>query len=160
MNSARAWIVYTVVRLLAFAIPVAAVMLAMPGWEWSWLVAVAAGAAISALVSYIFLRPQREAMAAGLAAGRAPKDDRSEDELAEDEALDHAGESSLERAEEGVEADEAPVADELFEEEATPAPHEVEPRDGAADPEDIDASATSSLEQAPADEDTPHDAGR
>mgnify|MGYP003604959236 CR=1 FL=1 len=35
MNSKRAWLVYTVIRLLAFAVPFAVVMLALPDWQWT-----------------------------------------------------------------------------------------------------------------------------
>lgn len=154
-TSSSAWITYTVVRLLAFALPCAAVMLALPQWEWNWALGVAVGALVSLLVSYVFLRRQRDAMARGLAAARAPKDARSADEIAEDEAVDQAEVSSLERPDAADEDDEEEI---LFEEERTPAPADVEPVDGAPDPDDIDASTTSSLEQAPPDEDSPHEA--
>lgn len=157
MNS-RAWLVYTVVRLLAFLVPFGVIMLTLPGWQWNWTLGAAVGAVVSALVSFIFLTPQRDAMAAGMAARRPKPKDRSADELAEDaEAERAAASSSIER--EGAHAvalDDAP-ADEHFDEEATPAASEVEPVDGAPDPEDLDASVTSSLEHAPRDEDTPHD---
>ncbi|MBN6778595.1 DUF4229 domain-containing protein [Pseudoclavibacter alba] len=156
MTSTRAWISYTIVRLLAFALPCAGIMLALPTWEWNWLLGVGVGALVSALVSYLFLRKQRQAMTAGMIARREAKhasDVRGEDELAEDEALDDAAESSLEHdvpkdpSSDDTAADDADKLDE----ELAPATEDVEPVEQRPAPEDVVPAHTSSLEIAPSD---------
>lgn len=87
MQSKRAWLVYVLVRLLAFAIPFAVIMLALRGWPYDWVAAGAAGALISLLVSYIFLRQHRTRMGADLRALRSRRDPRGELELEEDAEL-------------------------------------------------------------------------
>ncbi|MFC5128027.1 DUF4229 domain-containing protein [Pseudoclavibacter helvolus] len=86
MNSKRAWLVYTVIRLLAFAVPFAVVMLALPDWQWNWLAGAAVGAIISACISVIFLRGTRQQMGADLhvsvsARTRAPLTTRTKTRL-------------------------------------------------------------------------------
>lgn len=88
MNSKRAWLVYTVIRLLAFAVPFAVVMLALPDWQWNWLAGAAVGAIISACISVIFLRGTRQQMGADLQRLSERKDSRTADDTDEDAALD------------------------------------------------------------------------
>ena len=63
----RAWILYSIVRVLVFAVPLG--ILLVIGLEW-WIAALVA-AAIGLCVSYIFLRPLRDQVASQLAAARA-----------------------------------------------------------------------------------------
>lgn len=63
----RAWIVYSLVRVLVFAVPLG-ILLAI-GLEW-WIAALVA-AAIGLCVSYIFLRPLRDQVATQLADARS-----------------------------------------------------------------------------------------
>ena len=63
----RAWVIYSIVRVLVFAVPLA-ILLAI-GLEW-WIAALVA-AAIGLCVSYIFLRPLRDQVATQLAASRS-----------------------------------------------------------------------------------------
>lgn len=63
----RAWLLFSVVRVLAFAVPFA-VLFAI-GIDW-WIAALVA-AAIGFCVSYIFLRPLRDRVALQLANARA-----------------------------------------------------------------------------------------
>ncbi|MBF4551327.1 DUF4229 domain-containing protein [Pseudoclavibacter sp. VKM Ac-2888] len=112
MNSKRAWLVYSVIRLLAFAIPFAVVMLALPAWQWSWLAGALVGAIISACISVIFLRGTRQKMGDDLQRLSERKDARTVDDKLEDAALDgEAGPTSTAAAKPDVDA--APDADEL-----------------------------------------------
>ncbi|PPF73976.1 DUF4229 domain-containing protein [Pseudoclavibacter sp. Z016] len=112
MNSKRAWLVYSVIRLLAFAIPFAVVMLALPAWQWSWLAGALVGAIISACISVIFLRGTRQKMGDDLQRLSERKDARTADDKLEDAALDgEAGPTSTAAAKPDVDA--APDADEL-----------------------------------------------
>ena len=92
MDLTRAWITYVVVRVVAFVVPFAAVMLALPGWQWNWLLGAVFGALASQALSVIALRPQRERIAQGLAERRAaedrPRDTRRAVDLEEDADLD------------------------------------------------------------------------
>ncbi|VXB62832.1 DUF4229 domain-containing protein [Pseudoclavibacter sp. 8L] len=109
MNSKRAWLVYSVIRLLAFAIPFAVVMLALPTWQWSWLAGALVGAIISACISVIFLRGTRQKMGDDLQRLSERKDARTADDKLEDAALDgEAGPASAAAAEADV--DTAPEA--------------------------------------------------
>lgn len=63
----RAWVLYSVVRILVFAAPLG-ILLAI-GLDW-WIAALVA-AAIGLCVSYIFLRPLRDRVSAQLATARA-----------------------------------------------------------------------------------------
>jgi uncharacterized membrane protein len=76
----RAWVLFSAVRVLVFAVPFG-ILFAL-GLEW-WIAALVA-AVIGFCVSYIFLRPLRERVALQLAGARdaAPKPTR--DEEAED----------------------------------------------------------------------------
>lgn len=149
MTSTLAWISYTIIRLLAFALPCAGVMLALPAWEWNWLLGVAVGAVVSVLVSYLFLRKQREAMTAGMIARREAKlkDVRGEDEIAEDDAE----ESSLEHdVPQDPSSDDTPADEsDAIRAELAPAVEDVEPVEQGPDPEEVVPAHTSSLEVAP-----------
>lgn len=153
MTSTRAWISYTIIRLLAFALPCAGVMLALPAWEWNWLLGVAVGAVVSVLVSYLFLRKQREAITAGMIARREAKlkNARGEDEIAEDEVLDSAEESSLEHdVPQDPSSDDTPADEsDAIRAELAPAVEDVEPVEQGPDPEEVVPAHTSSLEVAP-----------
>lgn len=94
MNSKRAWLVYTVIRLLAFAVPFAVVMLALPAWQWNWLAGAAIGAIVSACISVIFLRGTRQQMGADLQRLSERKDSRTADDKDEDAALDSSDEAA------------------------------------------------------------------
>lgn len=76
----RAWVVYSLLRVLAFVVPLVVLFLLLPGYWW---VALIGAALIGFCVSYIFLAPQRDRVARQLAAARA-RDARSADETAED----------------------------------------------------------------------------
>jgi hypothetical protein len=81
------WITYTVLRLLVFAVPL--VILLLVGLVW-WL-AVIAAALIGLCLSYIFLSRPRNAVSSDLYAVRhREKPVRSEDDDAEDAAVDGA----------------------------------------------------------------------
>ncbi|MBS3178957.1 MULTISPECIES: DUF4229 domain-containing protein [unclassified Pseudoclavibacter] len=93
MNSKRAWLVYSVIRLLAFAVPFAVVMLALPAWQWNWLAGALIGAVISACISVIFLRGTRQQMGDDLQRLTERKDARTADDKDEDAALDSTAET-------------------------------------------------------------------
>lgn len=112
MNSKRAWLVYTVIRLLAFAVPFAVVMLALPAWQWNWLAGAAIGAIVSACISVIFLRGTRQQMGADLQRLSERKDSRTADDKDEDAALDSSDEAaSVEVASVDVEPTDTDSAD-------------------------------------------------
>ncbi|HWH97803.1 MAG TPA: DUF4229 domain-containing protein [Pseudolysinimonas sp.] len=74
----RAWLVFSALRVLVFAVPFA-ILLAI-GLEW-WIAALIA-AVVGFCASYIFLRPLRDRVALQLAEVRTPKpsvDDEAED---------------------------------------------------------------------------------
>ena len=77
----RAVVIYSILRVLAFAVPFG-VLYAM-GFEW-WIAALVA-AAIGFCLSYIALRPLREQVAVQLAASRAGRRPPRSDEAAEDD---------------------------------------------------------------------------
>ncbi len=87
MSSRRYWLVYTVVRILLFAVPFGLVVAVSPDF---WPLAAVIGAVVSFCGSYIFLRKQREAMAADLAAIAAGRKAPVEDDDSEDAAVDAA----------------------------------------------------------------------
>ena len=62
----RAWVIYSVVRVLVFVVPLGILMAI--GFEW-WIAALIA-AAVGFCVSYIFLRPLRDQVATQLAESR------------------------------------------------------------------------------------------
>ncbi|RRJ86018.1 DUF4229 domain-containing protein [Gulosibacter macacae] len=91
MRTSSAWITYTVVRLLAFAIPFIVIMLVLPAWQWNWLTGLIAGTVISLAVSEIFLRKQKIAIGEAIEqrrAGRADRDRRPAVDIEEDADLD------------------------------------------------------------------------
>lgn len=85
VNTRRAWIVYTSLRLVFFAVPFAA--LYFIGWPW-WLALIVA-ALVSLSLSVIFLSKPREAAASGIHEWR--NRDRTHDDIAEDDVLDSVG---------------------------------------------------------------------
>lgn len=87
VSSRRYWLVYTVFRVLMFAIPFGLVVAVNPDL---WPLAAVIGAVVSFCGSYIFLRKQREAMAADLAAVAAGRRKPVEDDDSEDAAVDAA----------------------------------------------------------------------
>ncbi|WP_371029819.1 DUF4229 domain-containing protein [Pseudoclavibacter sp. JSM 162008] len=118
MNSKRAWLVYSVIRLLAFAVPFAVVMLALPAWQWNWLAGALIGAVISACISVIFLRGTRQQMGDDLQRLTERKDARTADDKDEDVALDSTAET--EAAEPGKATSETEPAEADPGEEPTP----------------------------------------
>lgn len=78
----RAWVVYTVLRVLAFAVPFGVLVAVGLDWWWAALIA----AVIGFCLSYILLRRPREAVARSLAEARASAGKRGADESAEDDA--------------------------------------------------------------------------
>ncbi|NYF11767.1 mannitol-specific phosphotransferase system IIBC component [Pseudoclavibacter sp. JAI123] len=118
MNSKRAWLVYSVIRLLAFAVPFAVVMLALPAWQWNWLAGALIGAVISACISVIFLRGTRQQMGDDLQRLTERKDARTADDKDEDAALDSTAET--EAAEPGKATSETEPAEADPGEEPTP----------------------------------------
>lgn len=84
MSAGKAWIVYTLVRLLSILIPFG--VLVAVGVHW--IIALVLGTIIGLCVSYLFLRRQRLAMATALANRTAPKPkkpvDPDSDEAVED----------------------------------------------------------------------------
>jgi hypothetical protein len=87
VSSRRYWLVYTVLRVLMFAIPFGLVVAVSPDF---WPLAAVIGAVVSFCGSYIFLRKQREAMAADLAAVAAGRRKPVEDDDSEDAAVEAA----------------------------------------------------------------------
>ena len=78
----RDWLLYTALRVLAFAIPFG--ILYAIGLEW-WIAALIA-AVLGFCVSYIFLARQRERVALQIVAARAGSAKPRADEDAEDDA--------------------------------------------------------------------------
>lgn len=76
----RAWLVFSAVRVLVFAVPFG--ILFTLGLEW-WIAALVA-AVIGFCVSYIFLRPLRDRVALQLAEARTAAPKPTRDEEAED----------------------------------------------------------------------------
>jgi uncharacterized membrane protein len=76
----RAWVLFSAVRVLAFAVPFG-ILFAL-GLEW-WIAALVA-AVVGFCVSYIFLRPLRDRVALQLAEARAAAPKPTRDEEAED----------------------------------------------------------------------------
>lgn len=87
----RSWITYTVVRLLAFIVPLA-VLLAIQVNPW---IATLLAAVIGFCVSYIFFRRSREAVARGIYEARhAEKPVVREDDEVEDSVIDASNAAS------------------------------------------------------------------
>jgi len=96
MKAVPAWLVFTVLRVLMFAVPfVILLVLGIEGWLAALLAAV-----IGLCLSYIFLRTPRDTVARGLYEVRhREKDPVHPDAESEDAAVDRA-ESEQERAQE------------------------------------------------------------
>lgn len=90
MASKRAWILYSLIRVLAIVVPFAIVMLAFPALPYNWLLAIAVGSVVGIAVSYLFLRDARTRMGADLAELRARRDTRTALDREEDDALEAA----------------------------------------------------------------------
>lgn len=88
MQSKRAWITYTIIRILAIFIPFAVVMFAFPAMPYNWVLGLVVGTIVSAAVSFLFLRDARTRMGDDLASLRARRDTRTELDREEDEVLD------------------------------------------------------------------------
>lgn len=76
----RAWVLYTIARILVFALPFG--VLYAIGFDW-WIAALIA-AAIGFCLSYILLRGLREGVTTQLAAGKSERLTPRRDEEAED----------------------------------------------------------------------------
>lgn len=94
MKSIPAWVSYTVLRLLFFAVPLA-VLLLLPlplPWTWHWLLSVVAAAVIGLCLSYLLLRRPREALSHDLYALRhGEREQVRDDDEVEDAAVDASG---------------------------------------------------------------------
>lgn len=82
MNPRTAWIVYSALRLLFFAVPFA-VLYAI---GWHWILAAIVATLIAASLSIIFLSRQRETAAQSIQAWR--DQGRTADDIVEDTAVD------------------------------------------------------------------------
>jgi hypothetical protein len=94
------WVTYTVLRLLAIAVPLVILLLVVP-FEY-WPVSVIAAVLIGLCISYIFLSRQRAAVSRELYESRHRKRTAAVDDDAEDAEIDAAAASERER---GSEAD-------------------------------------------------------
>lgn len=140
MDSKRAWWGYIVVRLLAFVVPFALVMVALPGWEFNWLLAVVVGSIVGLAVSYLFLHRQRAQIAGDLATMRERRDQRTAADREEDEALEAAEhDDSAEDDDDEAAAETAADGDD----------------DAADDSTDADASADTDDDRGADDDQTP-----
>lgn len=95
MKRIPSWLTYTLLRLLFIAVPLAVLLLILPGDLW--IVSAVAAVAIGFCLSYLFLGKSRQAVADQLAA--ANKRDRrkakaSQDDEIEDAAVDAAADSA------------------------------------------------------------------
>lgn len=139
VNTRRAWIVYTVLRLLFFAVPFA--VLYFIGWPW-WLALVVATLA-SVSLSVIFLSKPRDAASTGIHEWRTKE--RTIDDIVEDEAVDEArGAGETEFAEDATAARDAESAAEITPEVSAAPAEAAEPAADAA------ATGTESADVAPA----------
>lgn len=84
VNTRKAWLVYTALRLLFFVVPFAVIMII----GWSWWVALIVATLVSVSLSVIFLSKPRDAASAGIYEWRTR--DRTADDVVEDEAVDEA----------------------------------------------------------------------
>lgn len=103
MKSSRQWILYSVLRVGVFAIVLTGLLLFIPQVA-PWISAIIA-AVVGLCVTYIFFRPQRDAVVRSFAAYRTTEH-RDADSDAENEALDVAdpsdsGERAVDRGLEG-----------------------------------------------------------
>lgn len=76
----RDWLLFSALRVLAFAIPFGLLY----ALEVQWWIAALVAAAVGFCLSYIFLRPQRDRVARRLAEARTPTREPGADEAAED----------------------------------------------------------------------------
>jgi hypothetical protein len=94
MKTSRAWIIYTVVRLLAFAVPFVLVMLLLPTVQWNWLIAVVIASIIGFAVSLLFLRSERLAIGGAIMQQREGRvvgaDAEAEDALLDEQEHEQA----------------------------------------------------------------------
>lgn len=92
MKTSRAWIIYTIVRLLSFVVPFVIVMLLLPGWQWNWLVAMIVATIVGIVVSMIFLRSERMAIGGAIMEQREGRvvgmDAKAEDALLDEQDPD------------------------------------------------------------------------
>ncbi|UQN14597.1 DUF4229 domain-containing protein [Gulosibacter sp. ACHW.36C] len=133
MKTSRAWIIYTVVRLLAFAVPFMLVMLLLPTVQWNWLIAVVVASVIGFLVSLLFLRSERLAIGGAIMQQREGRVVGADAE-AEDAVLDEQEhEQSDEVAESEAPADDAEAAT-ASESDATPETTEAADLEETDDP--------------------------
>ncbi|SJM55996.1 DUF4229 domain-containing protein [Gulosibacter sp. 10] len=93
MNTSRAWVIYTIVRVLAFIVPFAIIMLVLPGWQWNWLVGLVVATIVNLSVTEIFLHEHRTMIAKSFqdrqeARERGRIDTRRPIDVEEDEILD------------------------------------------------------------------------
>lgn len=99
MKTSRAWIVYTIIRLLAFVVPFVIVMLLLPTLQWNWLFAVIVASVVGFVVSLLFLRRERMAIGGSIMEQREQGSKRGKDAAAEDELLDGQDADELETPE-------------------------------------------------------------
>lgn len=85
MSSARRVIVYSLIRVILFAVPFTILMVIGIDWWFSAPIA----AVIAACLSYLFLRPQRDAVATTVYEWRHG-DHHDEDSDIENEAIDRS----------------------------------------------------------------------
>lgn len=89
MNVRTAWVVYSLLRLVFFAAPFAALYLM--GWPW-WLAGIVA-TLVAVSLSVIFLSKPRQEAARSIQRWR--DQDRTSDDIVEDEAVDGAAQASI-----------------------------------------------------------------
>lgn len=107
VNTRTAWIVYTALRLVFFAVPFAVLHFI---FVWPWWLALIVAALASLSLSVIFLAKPREAASTGIHEWR--NRDRTHDDIAEDDVLDSVGavdEVPLRAAEGADSADDTPT---------------------------------------------------
>lgn len=84
MNTRTAWLVYSALRILFFAVP----FLALYFIGWHWLLAAVVATLVAVSLSVIFLSKPRQAAADSIQAWRDK--DRTPDDVVEDQAADAA----------------------------------------------------------------------
>lgn len=91
-NPRKAWLRYSIIRLLLFAIPFGLIFFLAQLTGMAQLIAAAIAAVLAALISFslslVLLRKEREAASASIYEWRQAK--RTHDEIVEDDALDAA----------------------------------------------------------------------
>ncbi|MEO8527910.1 MAG: DUF4229 domain-containing protein [Pseudolysinimonas sp.] len=76
----RAVLIYTIARVLVFAVPFAILMLIGLDWWWAAIIA----AVVGFCLAYLALKPLRDRVALQIATARSAPPTRGSDELAED----------------------------------------------------------------------------